>query len=211
MKSLSLDCGEVIHYLFILWRIRRNPTGQRVAAGPCSGALHPLTPSLHGKAQVRGGRPGQFGHTCVVHRWTTVLPKGGGSWSSTRQRRQKEVVALGVNVWAGLESQPCRLLTEMQGKLYKISWPVKWGWVGIFAKISAWLRVSIHQMTVIITNKVSLTTDAETKGADCSVSWSSWCRWDFLQVLTLKVLLCRVIKLNTAHQHGSLLFGTSTP
>lgn len=87
----------------------------------------PLTPSLDGKTQVRGGRPGQSGHTCVVHRWKTVFPKGGGSWSSRRQRRQQEMVALRVNVWAGLESQPWRLLTEMQGKLYKISWPVKWG------------------------------------------------------------------------------------
>ena len=43
----------------------------------------------------------------------------------------------------------------------------------IFAKISAWLGVSTHQMTVILTNEVSLTTDAETKGADCPVSWSS--------------------------------------
>ena len=124
MKSLSLDCWEVIHYLFILWHIRGNPTGQRVVCKALPGFFTPA----HSMERPRWEGEGQASLA------TPELQKGGGSWTSTRQRQQKTVTVLGVNVWAGLESEPCRLLTEMQGKLYKISWPVKWGRVGFLLR-----------------------------------------------------------------------------
>lgn len=39
---------------------QEKPHRSERAAGPRPGALHPLTPPLHGKTQVRGGRPGQL-------------------------------------------------------------------------------------------------------------------------------------------------------